>query len=615
MCGITGIFSKNIIRASEIKSMNSKISHRGPDDEGYLMGGNYELDAELRNIDICQSEVSFAFGHRRLSILDISSIGRQPMNFNNKYWIVFNGEIYNHIELRLELIEKGYHFISQTDTEVIMAAYDLWGEDCLAKFNGMWAFVILDMINNEIFFSRDRFGVKPFYYYQDNEIFLFSSEIKSILSHPSINAECNIDFCLSYLENGSQEFKKETAFKNIFKLNISSYYKCKFEQIFSPIKEVKFWEVHPNLVEEEYNHQKAIEYAKLYYEKLYDAVKLRLRADVKIGSASSGGLDSSSIVYLINQQLHELGIYDRQITFSTVYRSAGTEYCDESAYIDIVTKHLNVESKKIEPIEKDVPNEHLGVIYAMESPPESTCISAWHTFKLVASTEVVVTLDGQGADEQLAGYLPYITIYMANHSLHGIFPQLFAFWKTNTFKFAFLGLIANILKRILGKKRANIILNKVVKTKFNYFESLNKRLHNDTFTNLVTLVHFADHTSMAHSIESRMPFLDYRLVEFLSSIPSCYKIRDGWTKYIARLAFDKKLPDSIVWRKDKMGWPIPQEKWFKGNLKSWFVAEVINGFRFIGIQPPKNIFNLNLSKAVRFLNLSVYEKTFLRTKF
>ena len=614
MCGITGIISKKSISTSLIKEMNIKIAHRGPDEAGFLMGGKFEHDIELEKLQVCVSPVSFAFGHRRLSIIDLSPLGHQPMSYRNRYWIVYNGEVYNHIELRAELEGHGYEFVSHTDTEVIMAAYDLWGSECLNKFNGMWAIVIYDMQKQELFISRDRFGIKPIYYYQDENHFIFSSEIKSILVHPDVKAETNMQYCMSYLKDGCKEYTKETAFKNIYRFDFTSFHHCKIENIFTPFNELKFWSVKPNLSNETFNETKAREYASKYYEILNDSVRLRLRADVKVGSASSGGLDSSSIVYLINQQLLAQGKEEKQETFSTVYKTIGTENCDESVFIDQVTRKLNVVSNQIEPLESEVPMEHAKVIYAMENPPESTLMSSWHTFKLVASTDVTVTLDGQGADEQLAGYLPYISNYWANRNLEGVWKELKDFKETKTLRFALIGLTANIISRVLGKKITSWIVSKIARRNIDLFQPLNARLHYDSFTHLITLIHFADHTSMAHSIESRMPFMDYRLVEFLTTVPASYKIHNGWTKYIARLAFDKKLPDSITWRKDKMGWPIPEEKWFRGNLNQWFKDAVIDGFKIVGEVAPEDIFSIGKSKAIRYLNLSIFNKTFIKPK-
>jgi len=594
MCGITGIISKNIIEKNIIESMTDAIYHRGPDDFGYHYGEN------------------FIFGHRRLSIVDLSDTGHQPMFYKDKYIITYNGEVYNHLELRNELEQNGYDFYSHTDTEVIMASYDFWGSECLKKFNGMWAFVIFNQQKNKYFISRDRFGKKPLYYYKDKNNFIFGSEIKSILAHPSVQAKPNIKFLDSYVKSGCKEYLRETAFENIFKFGHSSYFEGTSEDLLGDFKQYKFWKINANLCHEKFDEQKAEKYAKRYYELLEDAVRIRLRADVKIGSALSGGLDSSSIVYLVNKLLKEQGKEEIQRTFSNVYKSKGTQECDESYFINIMAKKLGVSSNQIEPKEKNIPIEHEKLILSMENPPDNTCMSGWHTFKLVSSTDVKVTLDGQGADEQLGGYRGYLVYYISSLPLLDIFSESFKCLKIpNSKKHIITGLCLGLFRNFFGKKISKFTIKKLFKINFEF--NLNQKLANDINENLITLIHYSDRVSMAFSIESRMPFMDYRIVEFLASIPACYKIRNGWTKYLARLAFNGKLPDEITWRKDKMGWPIPEEHWFRGNLRDWFTNEV-NKSRLVrkyNIKIEQKLKSkIRMEKLIRYLNISRFENLF-----
>ena len=604
MCGIAGIISRLYISQSfldkEIKKMNKKIVHRGPDDEGYFL------------------DKHFAFGHRRLSIVDLSRDGHQPMHYkgyNGEYVITYNGEVYNYIELKEMLEKDGYKFRSNTDTEVIIASYDRWGVDCLNKFNGMWAFVIYNKKNKKFFISRDRFGIKPLYYYMDNSIFVFASEIKSILACSKVNTSPNKYYLDKYLEEGAKEYIKETAFDNIFRFMQASYFEGTIDDIFSNFKEQKFWELRVNNRSEKFNKKKAQEYAKTYYELLKDAVRIRLRADVKIGSALSGGLDSSSIVYLVNEILKEQGKENLQETFSSVYKSSNTIYCDESRFINKISGILGVKSNQIEPKIEDIPYEHGRMIYYLDNPPESTLMSGWHTFKKVSMTDVKVTLDGQGADEQLAGYLIYVTFYLSNLPLRELLKESYAFLKKmpqsrhSVKKGVVLNLISKIVSKELLKKLINRFSNRDLEL------DLNKILMKDTLSSLITLIHYSDRVSMAHSIESRMPFMDYRLVEFLASVPACYKIHDGWTKYLTRLAFDGKLPNEIVWRRDKMGWPIPEDYWFNGPLKEWFL-NTINSSQFlkrnfeINMSTLERLMKMDITKAIRYLNIAVWHKTF-----
>ena len=601
MCGIVGIISKNRICKEAVKDiieqMTNTLIHRGPDGYGYYYGEN------------------FVFGHRRLAIVDLSEAGKQPMEYMDRYVITYNGEIYNYIELKEELKANGYRFHTKTDTEVIMASYDFWGADCLKKFNGMWAFVIYDKKRNIFFMSRDRFGKKPFYYYRDNNTFIFASEIKAILTHPKIKPEPNFDFLNDYIQNGCKEYVKETAFKNIYRFDYAHYFEGTKEEIFNEFKLQRYWELKPNLKKEKFNEQKAKEYAQKYYELLEDAVRIRLRADVKVGSALSGGLDSSSVVYIVNKLLKDQKNEELQETFSSVYKSKGTEYCDESKFIKILANRLNVKSNQIEPKMIDIPIEHQKMIYYMENPPESTCMSGWHTFKLVSSTNVKITIDGQGADEQLAGYLSYLSNYLSSLSFIEMIKEGIAciIRIPGSKRYVIIGMLLGLYRIIFGERFLKFTIKKFFGKDFE--TNLNKKLADDINKNLITLIHYSDHVSMAHSIESRMPFMDYRLVEFLASVPACYKIHNGWTKYIARLAFDGKLPDDIVWRRDKMGWPIPEDYWFRGELKSWFINKIKSSklVKRYGIDIEKELdSSISITKLIRYLNLATFEEVFLK---
>lgn len=610
MCGIVGVISKKSIKYSTLKKMNDKIVHRGPDDEGYAFSGEYEKDQNLDKVNFFSATSNIAFGHRRLSIVDLTEDGHQPMSYKGRYWIVFNGEIYNYIELKEELRELGHNFYSKTDTEVILASYDEWGAECLNRFNGMWAFTIYDTQSGKIFISRDRFGIKPLYYYQDEGNFIFASEIKAILAHPEVKSIQNEEFLINYLQNGSKEYIKQTAFQNIYRFDFSSYFEGCLEDILGNFEQKKFWELKPNLSHGNFDEHKAQEYARKYYELLEDSVRIRLRADVKVGSALSGGLDSSSIVYLVNKLLKEEDKEELQETFSSVYKNKGTQDCDESYFIDIMAQKLGVHSNQIEPKEEDVPMEHEKMIYMMENPPNSTCMSGWHTFKLVSKTDVKVTLDGQGADEQLGGYLPYLMNYISSLSFIDIFKEVKKCIEIpKAKKHVLRGMYLGIFRIIFGKTVLQFILKKILKKDFEI--NLNQKLIDDTMHRLITLIHYSDHASMGHSIESRMPFMDYRLVEFLASVPACYKMRNGWTKYIARLAFDGKLPDEITWRKDKMGWNIPESYWFQGGLKNWLKIELESSYLLSKLMTNK-IDMKNTKLLIRYLNISVYEKVFFK---
>lgn len=630
MCGIAGFFSTVPQPANIVGRMTNLIRHRGPDDEGFVLfqelsalpricGGQdtpddaYQVATAYAPKEKLSSlgdyPVTLALGHRRLSIVDLSPLGHQPMSSaDGRYWIVFNGEVYNHIELRAELEKGGYQFVSHSDTEVIIAAYDYWGEACLNRFNGMWAFVLLDRQEQKIFLARDRFGVKPLYWWSDGTIFLFASEIKAFLAHPKFSAQPNAIYLQDYLRNGPKEHLPDTAFLGVHRLLHSHCVLANTQNLISGnFRTKQWWKLAPNLTQERFETRKAQEYAEHYRELLKSAVELRLRADVRVGSALSGGLDSSSVVYLMNQLLSERGATEKQETFSSVYRTPGTEHCDESKFIQIVADALGVTSNMIEPRVEDIAEAHEKMIWAMDTPPESTCMSGWHTFKLVQQRGIKVTLDGQGADEQLAGYLSYLANWLNDmtwpQALQQV-PSLLSIHPGETIARAYFVCLA---KPLLP---ASVVARSGTLTRLNM--PLNELLVSDAMSKLITLIHYADKTSMAFSVESRMPFLDYRLAEMMASVPSVYKIHNGWTKMPARMAFENKLPDEVVWRKDKMGWPIPEQQWFDGGLKGWFNAGQIAGFKFsdeLGIRLPRAPHTI--TERVRYLNLGAWARLLL----
>lgn len=647
MCGIVGIINLNkeeTYLADDLHRMTCKIKHRGPDDEGYTLfsnegtslfygddtplfdhgsnPGNEHPQHHIRSGD--RVKAYMAFGHRRLSIIDLTFMGHQPMCYMNRYWIVYNGEIYNYIEIKKELEQQGYAFTSHSDTEVIMAAYDCWGVKCLEKFNGMWAFVIYDLNTNIIFMARDRFGEKPLYYYKNNEKLLFASEIKAILAHPEVISGPNIDYCREYVKEGPKEYIKETAFENIYRFAHASYVELSLNDLRQyGIKEKGYWACSTNLSNEKFDEKQATVYADKYCDLLSDSVKLRLRADVKIGAALSGGLDSSSIVYMINQHLSSQGKTEKLETFSSIYKSSeAIKNCDESAYIDDLSLFLNVKSKQIEPQVSEIIAEHKKMIYAMENPAVGPNMGGWYTFKLIGDSDVTINLDGQGADEQLAGYFSYLWRYFANLPLSEVTKEFMAFSRVPGVKKRkiLVSIAFNILERIMPSKVLKYLTDRIgVKYNMSLLTPVNDILYESTMTGLVNLLHYGDSQSMAHSIESRLPFLDHRLVEFLASVPASYKIHNGWTKYLARLAMDKKLPDNITWRKDKMGWPDPSDYWFKGPLKEWLCKEIESSPFLKEMDLGRDIrrrieSNEPVINLVRLLNLSVWYKVYFSNK-
>jgi asparagine synthase (glutamine-hydrolysing) len=619
MCGITGVISKRSIKASSIKKMNDAIIHRGPDDEGFFLAGEIIKDVHLKKTVITTSKnFNVAFGHKRLSIIDLSEQGHQPMCYMDRYWITYNGEIFNYIELKKDLEKLGYSFKSKTDTEVILAAYDAWGVDCQKKFNGMWAFALFDIEKDVIFISRDRFGEKPLYFYQDNQNFIFASEVKALLENEAVNTDPNIIFLRKFYDTGAKEYMRETVFTNIYKFNFSSYIILNSKNFIEKISEIPYWDYQVDTSLQEYNHNEAVKYAKKYYLLLKDAVRIRLRADVNIAATLSGGLDSSSIVYLINEiKKEEKKDYTIE-TFSNVFHTKETIECDESYYINLITKQLGIKSNQITTTANEVTKLQTYNLKFTESPQDGVSVHSIKLLELIHNSGFKVVLEGQGADEQQAGYLPYVINYLYHLPLFKLFSE---YQKIKNIQgshiFLKRGFFFSLICKVVGAKFAVKMIRMLIgKDMYQYTMHLNHKLKDDTNKSLISLIHYADRRSMMYSIEARLPFMDYRLIEFMAKIPSVYKIHDGWTKYFARLAFDGKLPDEITWRRDKMGWPAPEKYWLEGELKNWLISS-INKSKFIQKEIKKvrldnNLSKHNLTKLIRLLNISAWHNVFFK---
>jgi asparagine synthase (glutamine-hydrolysing) len=611
MCGITGVISAKAIDLTVVQKMNQRLVHRGPDDFGYVCSqGNHHQD-QIEQVQVLEhfSEPYFALAHRRLAIHDLSAAGHQPMSFQDRYWIVFNGEIYNFVELRAELMAHHYTFKSQTDTEVILAAYDHWGAECLKKFNGDWALVLIDTFKNKILIARDRFGVKPLYYFAKPGLFCFASEIKALLEYPGITKAPNIDYLKTYLKLGAQEHLKETAFKEIYHFEAAGYFEDDLGALIqAPMLQLKkYWSLQPNLSTEKLNPEQLKVYAQEYYALLEDAVKLRLRADVKVGSSLSGGLDSSVIAYLIKQQQQNLQV------FSSIFSTLGTTYCDESEFIKATVGALNLESIQFEPNARDLPAAHRDMIYYLDTPPDSLLMASWHIYQLEHRFGIKVTVDGQGADEQLAGYLSYLSYYFANMNFFELYKNYRAFTCIPyARRYLCIGVLMNFMKRICGKKLAQYLYQKITHRSEQLFTPLNKKLHESLGFPLSNYLQWDDRTAMAHSVEIRMPFMDYRLVEFLARVPARYKLAHGTTKYLARYAFNGRLPEKVIWRRDKCGWNSPDNFWLEGEYKSWLENKIKNS-AFLAQQKfyvPRAFASLKTLYKIRLLNIAVWYEVF-----
>lgn len=565
MCGIAGIIQSTASRYDKehLKKMTGALSHRGPDGEGFWQ--NESTDVLL--------------GHRRLSIIDISDAAHQPFQYAGRYSILHNGEIYNYIELKEQLQQKGYSFRSQSDTEVIAAAYDCWKNECVDYFDGMFAFAIWDEKEKILFAARDRFGEKPFFYFYTNDEFIFASEMKALWA-AGIEYKPNQKMLFNFITIGytdNPEQPGETFFENIHKLPAATTLTLSVEK-WEVVLE-KYWDIDPEEENKKITDHEAMEQ---FNQLLTRSVKRRLRSDVSIGTSLSGGLDSSSIVALINEQ--QVPNYKSQ-AFTAIF--PGYEK-DELAFSRQITERFNLQQFTTAITPDQLADDWKKICYHQEEPVGSASVYAqYKVFELAKEQNVKVLLDGQGADETLAGYHKYYQWYWQElyrkRKLSGSKELSAAKEAGVQEKFTYKNIIASyfpdfttialeqqyLLKAIrqedLAKDFVKLQSKEAYYTRPGHY-TLNGVLHFNTCTHgLEELLRYADRNSMAHGREVRLPFLNHELVEFVFSLPSRYKIRNGWTKWLLRETMKTHLPESITWRKDKIGFEPPQKKWMENN--------------------------------------------------
>lgn len=564
MCGIAGIISNtpSLLWGERIRKMTSVLVHRGPDAEGHW------------------SDSNVALGSRRLAIIDLSAAGTQPMNYLDRYVIVHNGEIYNYIELKDELQKKGYNFFSKTDTEVIAAAYDHWKEECLDRFDGMFAFAIWDKKENELFAARDRFGEKPLFYFINNEQFVFASEIKAFWV-AGIEKKVNLKLLFNYLTIGyvdNPNIPEETFFENIFKLPPASCLKISAHNLQPSI--TNYWDIDLENEDTTIQDTEAIE---KFGDLLQRSVKRRLRSDVPVGTSLSGGLDSSSVIAILHSlTTHQPSVDNQSLTaFTAIFPGFAK---DESAFAKMVTDKFHLSHFLITPGAASLYDELEKLFYYQEEPFSSASVYAqYKVYETAKQKGIKVLLDGQGADEILAGYHKYYKWYWqelfrkrilaASHELKAAkeagVSERFT-WKNRVAalfpEFATIFLERQYLVNALGHEDLSKDFVHLQSKEAYYITpeifSLNGVLYfNTCMHGLEELLRYADRNSMAHSREIRLPFLDHELVEFVFSLPSHFKIRNGWTKWLLRKTMEKDLPADITWRRDKTGFEPPQRQW------------------------------------------------------
>lgn len=564
MCGIAGILSSSpsLVNRHVLQKMGDSLAHRGPDCEGFWINKNNKV----------------GFAHRRLAIIDLSAEAAQPMHLHQRYSIVFNGEIYNYIELGRQLTSLGHILKTNSDTEIILGAYAQWGQSCVDYFDGMFAFAIWDQEKKQLFCARDRFGEKPFYYFRDKDLFIFGSEMKALWA---AGVDKNIDnkMMLNYISLGHVQNpadKSQTFYKNIYALppsttmmfhegsgavELNTYFKIK-KDVIKPIK-----------------HQHALS---IFGELMQTSIKRRMRSDVAVGSSLSGGLDSSSIAYFM-QKIGGGGQGDFK-TFSAIFPDFER---NEEQYVDGVVKKLELINFKVETSASDLADSLSNLAWHQEEPFGSSSIFAqYKVFELAKAHGIKVLLDGQGADEMLAGYNRYIPLLLQQKIARFKFQEVKKHlekleshrmpvkWGIRNYVAAYFPSHVSMLleRKEYRQTMHNPDLNPelISHVAGSHWEGIHKPivrklndiLHFNTMEmGLEEMLRFADRSSMACGVEVRMPFLNAELMKFVFSLPDHYKISRGYTKFILRRLMKGKLPNNIVWRTDKVGFEPPQKMW------------------------------------------------------
>lgn len=580
MCGITGILHRDSNRPVDHKSlerMTEVVFHRGPDDSGLWIDG------------------PVGFGHQRLSVIDLQT-GHQPMAVEDgNYWITYNGEIYNYIELRQELEERGRVFSTHSDTEVLLQMYAAHGDAALGKLNGMFAFGIWDVRRRRLFAARDRLGIKPFYYFWDGEVLLFASEIKSLLEHDRVAPEVDFHALQDYLDL-QYCLGDKTLFKGIKRLLPGHWLSweegrlqtgCFWDLDFTPDK---------GLTEEQFVER--------LQELMDDAVRLRLRSDVPVGSHLSGGLDSSAIACLAGRHLD-----GKLHTFTGGFRD-GNPY-DETRYAQLVADTIGADHHEVFPQADDLAETFADLVYYLDEPIAGAAVFPQYFLSKLASKHVKVVLGGQGGDEIFAGYSRYLIGYLdagMRQSIYGPsageapvslealcanLPYLRGYEPTMERLFAqdLFGASADRYYRLLVRSHdmEGILQGGWEEDGYSTLEAfreefarprtdalIDRMSYIDVKNHLQSLLQLEDRTSMAVSLESRLPLLDYRVVEATFAVPGELRFAAGKPKHLLRQAIADLVPRQILERKDKMGFPVPIFEWFNGVLQP-FVEDILLG--------------------------------------
>lgn len=563
MCGIAGIVRLDgaAVDRGVLTAMTDAIAHRGPDDFGYW------LDAGV------------GLGHRRLSIIDLSPAGHQPMsNEDGSIWITYNGEVYNFQDIQPELARAGHRFRSRSDTEVILHSYEQWGPECLSRFNGMFAFGLWDGPRRRLFLARDRFGVKPLFYWTDGRTFCFASEIKALLAHPDVPKRPQLDVACDYLAEGLIDHRTETFFEGIYCLPPSTAMLVSADGT----RSWRYFRLDPEFKRRVEDSREPIEEFRSLFS---DAVRLRLISDVRVGTNLSGGLDSSCVASMAVAQLRRSGGYLPHITFSACFDDP--EF-DERPYIDLVARELPLERRECFPEDADLLEQIHALMKCQDQPVMSAAmIAKGDVMALARANSIKVVLEGQGADEYLAGYSDAAAPAVADHLRRGrLGAALRQFSAYRRLQGLTLAQAARSVARYAVPSGLLHEWRGSSNGRAGWLADPNRRRpsvepvrfasgHLDHWCLEAMFHHFLpfylrtdDHNAMAHGVEGRQPFLDYRLVQFVLSLPGDYRIQNGISKWILREAMSGIVPEPIRVYPGKRPFPTPDGKWMHGSQRA-----------------------------------------------
>jgi asparagine synthase (glutamine-hydrolysing) len=609
LCGIFGVYGS--VDKELMSSMADSLKHRGPDDKGFFFDDNVAL------------------GNTRLSIIDVIG-GHQPIhNEDSNIWIVFNGEIYNFKELRPELQKRGHEFYTNSDTEVIVHAYEEWAENCVNEFNGMWAFALWDSKKKQLFLSRDRMGIKPLYYFSDENHFVFASEIKATLLDRAVPETPNDRVIYEYLVHGLHDDTQETFFSQIKRL-LPAHNLLLNE---SGIRIAKYWDINCINKEIESSQSNDNVYAKEFLELFRDSIKHQLISEVPLGTCLSGGLDSSSIVVIVNQLLtlnKDVAkiVGEHQKTFTACFED---RKIDEKKYVEEIIARTKAEKNFVFPRSRELWKDLRNFVYHQDEPCMGSSVYAQWCVMRLASRKVKVLLDGQGGDELLAGYVPYYSLLLRKLwkdrkignfakelllSLDLMSPYIMRFVTSSSYS-----------KQLEREKK---LLNDDFLHEFNeihkdnpQYEDLPELLKNEIIkASLPRLLRYEDRNSMAFSVEARVPFLDHRLIEYVFSLPITQRLKNGWTKYILRNAMRSILPENVRERRNKIGFLTPEELWLRElrkQMRTVFASSEFGKRKYFNQQEILGKFDEFCQKGSRhfaeifwrILNLEIWFRVFI----